>query len=270
MEETSQSSPVRVHFLPYQRPPPIKLYRQRRIVFSFSKPKIFFTLKAPKVTPHGTKTESMKSKGKKQTLVLHENTFLECFQLLQSLKKQTPIRDLFDLIGKPLDTTLGYSAFVQNPTDLSRIEQKLINCQYGSTEDFKNEICSFLRGFGEIYDDKRGRSAYRLATQIEDAFERLPHSATLHQFVHLEDTLKAFSSVEVIAGQSPLEIHFEDLAKQLNELDPVTKLRAERIVRIHCPNMAYYTTNVDLVTVPYPAIIELTNLVNKTHVNSSP
>ncbi|KAH0795109.1 hypothetical protein GPJ56_000952 [Histomonas meleagridis] len=162
-----------------------------------------------------------------------------------------------------------YSEQTEGIPDISMIEDKLLQCQYSTISEFFEDLTSYFDGIVTVYNSSSeypdyGRNAEKVLREIKKIIENLSSEETSSRTIGgIEKQIGKLVETDVGSpGLPPERTDLTKLAQSLNQLKGKERIKAEFIIKLHCPFLPYYSSGVDLAQLPYPAIESLQQLVN--------
>ncbi|OHT02096.1 hypothetical protein TRFO_07288 [Tritrichomonas foetus] len=273
----------------YEPLPKVRLIRRQSIRFYVGTPRLnFVTVSKPErisrdsfeIIEHNPRREpKTKDSNSSQTSepktpkiktvqsVSYDKTFTGCYELMKSIRTKKNLRILYDLRDSEIDQKNHFFEMAGDDlNDLSDIEMKLSNCQYEKVDDFFDELIHFFDMIGDIMrtnNPEIAKSARHFISYLESTKNKMVVPKQVVSYLDLKQQLQNFIDIKIPNFQRVVSSHnLEEIAHKLNELDEQKKLRAEWLVKIHCPTLPYYATGIDLKQLPETAIDSLVKLIS--------
>jgi hypothetical protein len=234
-------------------------------------PKVVFTIKEKKEPAPADRPSLPREprpekppKAAKPSITISERSLSGCYDLIQTLKERKSLRELFSLRNSQLDKARRYLEQAPDMIDLGGIDAKLRNGQYEAVADFMRDLEDFFDSVREVFEQTSdfGRAAARFLSEIRRAMAAIPQFEPVVRLNDLQTQLNEFAAVDAgDVGERPIEISAKEIAQRLNRLNGKDRLKAEWLIRIHCPTLPYYASGIDIAQLPYPAIESLVALL---------
>lgn len=194
------------------------------------------------------------SKPSKSSFRFENRSLAACHALMVTLSHRSAIDNMWDL--RDPDTQKPYA------NNLTNVKRKLVNCVYASGDAFITDISAFFSLVAERFEEELGRTAKRYKQEIVRAYETAPETERAAPV--LKKALDRMAHAHIGVHGARTEPHdVREIAQKLNSLDEESRLRAEWIVRMHCPALPHFSRGVDVTQLPQTALDALRALIDE-------
>jgi len=237
----------------YDETPKIRFIRVQRIKFIASKPVIHITL--------GSKKESPSKFS--YTLKLSSFSLQGCYELVNSIKDNSLYSQLYNLSEKSSECQEMVFSLFQRLLDFRYICDKMSRGEYQTVEEVKEELKLFVDGvynrFVQLNYSSIRNAAFFIKEDIENAFRNCPKEQVIYGSKDIDKIRSDLTRLNVPEPEylPTTQYDLEKIANALNHLDKNQRQKAEWIIRMKSPRVAYYQRAVDISELPYTAIDSL-------------